>query len=125
MKSVRMVIIHGPASTRVTKIATSFGTNDRVISLIWVAAWKMLMMRPVASAAMNSGADTSRVTSTAWRPSSMTAVGVMVVLLGRARLHREALHQRADQQRPAVDQHEQHDLERQRHDHRRSEEHTS
>src|SRR5690606_952241 len=110
------VSIHGPASTSVTKMATSFGTKVSVISLICVAAWKMLMIRPVTSAARNSGADTIRVTSTAWRPSSMTAVGVMAA---SPALDREAVDQRADQQRPAVDQHEQHDLERQRNDHRR------
>ena len=46
-----MVSIHGPASTRVVNVTTSFGTNDKVISLIWVAAWKMLTIRPVISAA--------------------------------------------------------------------------
>ena len=63
MKSVIMVIIHGPASTRVMKVAISLGTKDRVCSLIWVAAWKMEMIRPVARAAMNRGAETSRVSS--------------------------------------------------------------
>ena len=38
MKSVMCVIIHGPITTSVTKIATSFGTKVSVISLIWVAA---------------------------------------------------------------------------------------
>jgi hypothetical protein len=55
MKSVIIVIIHGPASTRVMKVAISLGTKDRVCSLIWVAAWKIEMMRPVTSAAMNRG----------------------------------------------------------------------
>ena len=49
------MIIHGPARISVTKIAISLGTKDSVASLICVAAWKMLMIRPVASAAKNSG----------------------------------------------------------------------
>jgi len=60
-----------------TNMATSLGTKDSVASLIWVAAWKMLTMRPVTSAARNSGAEISSVSSTALRPSSMTVVGVI------------------------------------------------
>jgi len=32
---------HGPATTSATKTPTSLGMNDRVDSLIWVAAWKI------------------------------------------------------------------------------------
>lgn len=77
MKSVITVSIHGPARTSVTNIAISFGMNDKVISFIWVAAWKMLTISPTTSAATNIGADTSNITSTAWRPSSTTLAGLM------------------------------------------------
>ena len=61
-KSVMMVSIHGPASTMVRKMAISFGTKESVISLICVAAWKTLTVRPVTRAARKSGALISRAT---------------------------------------------------------------
>src|SRR5438067_11261264 len=105
-----MVSIHGPASTSATKTPISLGMKERVCSLIEVAAWKMLTTRPMISATSSSGADTIRVTSMAVRAIAMTLSGVMVRSSGSV----EALGQGAQQQLPAVDQHEQHQLERQR-----------
>src|SRR5690242_18750459 len=98
--------IHGPATTSATKMPTSFGMNDRVASLIWVAAWKMLTTRPMIKATSSIGAATIKVTSIALRPIVMTVSGVIAAPLV------EALRQRAEQQLPAVHQHEQHQLER-------------
>jgi len=36
----------------VAHTASSLGMNDSVISLIWVAAWNRLMIKPVTSATM-------------------------------------------------------------------------
>ena len=45
--------------------ATIFGMKVMVCSLIWVAAWKMLINRPVASEASRSGPAVSMATSRA------------------------------------------------------------
>src|ERR1043166_5891621 len=114
-----MVSIHGPAMIRAMNIATSLGMKDRVISLIWVAAWKMLTSRPTPSATSSIGAAIMRVICRACWPRVITLSGVMFAIGPKSKSQRrrpsveEALRQRADQQIPAVDQHEQHDLERQ------------
>src|SRR5690348_14034511 len=115
--STRLRIIHGPVSASTAAMASSFGMNDRVISLICVAAWKMPTMRPTASAVSSSGAESIRVISSAWRPMVTTVSGVM------AGSPEERLRERAHDQRPAVDQHEQHDLEGQRDEYRRQHHH--
>src|SRR3569832_573705 len=81
----------------------------------------MLTTRPMISATSSSGADTISMISIACRPSVITESGVMSVLFSLFLLAGsiKALRQRADQQLPAVDLHEQHQLERQRHDRRR------
>ena len=76
--------------------------KDRVASLIWVAAWKIETIRPITSATSSSGAETISVTSIAWRPMVITVSGFMASALV------EALGQGAQQQLPAIDQHEQH-----------------
>src|SRR5476649_2463596 len=108
--------IHGPATTSATKMPTSLGMKDSVASLIWVAAWKMLTTRPMISATSSIGAAIISVISIACRPNVITLSGVIAHPLV------ETLGKRAQQQLPAVDQHEQHQLERQR-DHRRRHHH--
>src|SRR3989338_4351171 len=103
--------IHGPVKISITKIPSNFGMKDRVSSLIWVAAWKMLTAKPMVSALSSSGAEIISVISTACCPMVMTVSGVMMSGV-------KALCQRADYQIPAVGQHEQHDLEGQRNDRR-------
>ena len=58
-------------------MASSFGMNDSVISLIEVAAWKMPTMRPTASAVSSSGAESMSVISSACRPTVTTISGVI------------------------------------------------
>src|SRR4051812_17655742 len=115
--STSVRIIHGPAMASTAAMASSFGMNDSVISLMDVAAWKMPTMSPTASAVSSNGADSKSVTSSACRPTVTTISGVMDYL------PEEALGERAHDQRPAVDEHEQHDLERQRDQHRREHHH--
>src|SRR5690349_15265244 len=105
--------IQGPAKISVRNITISFGMNDSVASLIEVAAWKMLTKRPVTSAASSIGAETSSSTKIACLPTSITYSGVMVA--SGVASARKTCNQRADDQLPAIDQHEQHQLERQRH----------
>src|SRR3569833_2618069 len=86
----------------------------------------MLTTRPMISATSSSGADTISMISIACRPSVITDSGVMSVLFSMFLLAGsiKALRQRADQQLPAFDQYEQHQLERQRHDRRRHHHHS-
>src|SRR6185369_5741427 len=56
--STRVVSIHGPAIASTATAATIFGTNDKVDSWIWVAAWKMLTTRPTPSTVRRMGAET-------------------------------------------------------------------
>src|SRR4029077_19116277 len=91
--------------------------KESVISLICVAAWNMPISRPAASADSSIGAASSAVTTSACWPTEMMVSGVI------ARSLVEARRERADQERPAVHEHEQHDLERQRDQHRREHHH--
>src|SRR3982751_2534630 len=102
---MRSCSIHGPATTMTTNTLISFGMNESVISLICVAAWKMLTMRPAQSAVRRSGAEMSNVSSSASRTIAITAVEFM-------RSDSEALRERAEEEVPAVDEYEKHDLER-------------
>src|SRR5260370_13376075 len=52
--------------------------NDSVDSLICVAAWKRLTIRPTTSATSNSGAESSSATYIAWCASVITDSGVMI-----------------------------------------------
>src|SRR5262245_35293666 len=99
-------------------MTSSFGTKESVISLICVAACSMPMMKPVASAASRSGAASFTITISACWPRVITTSGVMSPSSGL-----EARGEHADEERPPVDQHEQHDLERQRDEHRRQHHH--
>jgi len=54
-----------------------------VISLIWVAAWKMLMVSPTIMPARSMGPATNTTVCMADCPISMTCSGVIAVLSGR------------------------------------------
>src|SRR3989338_9266422 len=69
--------IHGPVKISARKIPSSLGMKDRVISLIWVAAWKMLTTKPMTSALSSSGAESISVISIACCPMVRTVSGVM------------------------------------------------
>src|SRR5499427_10355962 len=92
--------------------------NDSVISLICVAACRIETTRPTTNAVSSSGADKTSMTYSACWPMVTTLCGVMAEnsdLIGSD--------QRADQQIPAVREHEQHQLERQRDQHGRKHHH--
>src|ERR1035438_936885 len=112
MNSTSEVSIHGPATARTATAAMILGTNDSVASWICVAAWKMLTTRPTASTVSSSGAETiSSIQRLCW-PRVKTCCGSI------ASAH-EARGERAEEQVPAVGEHEQHQLEGQRDEHRR------
>src|SRR6266849_3789456 len=91
-------------------VATIFGMKVSVISLICVSAWKMLTLSPATSPKRSTGPARARVSSSALRPMAMTVSTVMSLPSSSA----EALHERAGEHVPAVDQDEEHQLERQR-----------
>src|SRR3954468_18388517 len=99
--STSVRIIHGPVIASTAAMASSFGMNDKVISLIDVAAWNMPTMRPTASAVSSNGAASKSVTSSACLPTVTTCSGV----IGKP-LPEKTLGESAHDQRPAVDEHE-------------------
>src|SRR5687768_16344024 len=110
--STRLRIIHGPVNASTAAIASSFGMNDSVISLMEVAAWKMPTMRPTASAVSSGGADSISVISSAWRPMVTTISGVIAGYLSEETLTEKTLTEktlgeRAHHERPSIDEHEQ------------------
>src|SRR6185312_13235924 len=111
--------IQGPVMARVRAIAISFGMKESVISLIEVAAWNAPMTTPVMSAARSSGAARASAISRARLPMLMMVSGVMLRLGSVI----EALGERAHDQRPAVDEHEEHELEGQGDEHGRDHHH--
>src|SRR5690606_1239641 len=108
-----VVISQGPRMAKAAAPASSFGTKARVISLIWVAAWKILITRPTTSTVSSSGAAIFSATSMAWWIMVMTVMEVMEGLL-----QVEAARQRTEQQVADVGQHEEHQLEGQGDGHR-------
>jgi hypothetical protein len=62
VKSTKVLIIQGPAMTPTTNTASNFGMKDKVISLICVAAWKILTTNPITSEVSSKGAEISIVT---------------------------------------------------------------
>src|SRR5690554_2391290 len=114
-----VVINQGPRSARAAAPASSLGTKARVISLIWVAAWKILITRPTTRTVRSSGAAIFNATSMAWWIRVMTVMEVMWGLL-----QVEAARQRTEQQVPAIGQHEQHQFEGQGNRHGRHHHHT-
>src|SRR5262249_48825616 len=97
-------------------LAAIFGMNVSVISLICVIAWKTLTTRPATSPKSSTGPASTSVISSAPRPMP-TTVSIPIVPPGPSRSV-EALQERAHEHVPAVHQHEQHELERQRDQHR-------
>src|ERR1019366_5593312 len=65
--------------TRATETATAFGTNERLVSWIWVIDWKAEIANPTTSAVIRIGAAISPAVARAWTPIS---------LCQRGRLHR-------------------------------------
>src|SRR5579871_5342319 len=102
--------------TSVVATPSSFGMNDNVISLICVAAWKMPTSTPITSPTSSMGAASIRVISSARCAIVMTVSGVMGLAV-------EARCQRSHDQRPAVHEHKQHDLEWQGNQHGREHHH--
>jgi hypothetical protein len=69
--------IQGKNKTIARKTAIILGTKVKVISLIWVTAWKILTISPTTRLNRSIGADISNVVSSALRPISNTMSGVM------------------------------------------------
>src|SRR5262245_34839413 len=106
--------------TSAAAVASSLGMNDKVISLICVEDWHTPNIRPTSSAVKSSGADSISVISSARCATVMTVSGVIVNLRSSV----EAGGDRSHDERPAVDQNEQHDLERKRDQDRREHHHS-
>src|ERR1700683_2253068 len=96
------------------------GISVRLCSWIWVTAWKMLTASPATSATISNGpaifsarlmACEARLTTVSW-------------FMARRLLGVKALDERSDDQIPAVDEHEQQDLERQGDEGRRQHDHS-
>src|SRR3990170_8353514 len=109
-------IIHGASARSTRNTAIILGTNESVISWIWVTACMMLMTRPTTIPTISTGAETMRITSMVSLPMLVTNSGVIIPLT-------EALYERADEQVPAVDQHEEHELKGHRYHHGREHHH--
>src|SRR3972149_5494590 len=110
-------IIQGASARRTRNTAIIFGTKESVISCICVTALMMLTTRPTTMPTISTGAETMRITSIVSLPMLVTNSGVTSILLT------EALYERADQQVPAVDQHEEHELKGHRYHYRREHHH--
>src|SRR5690606_35181384 len=100
-----VMMSQGPSNTSVAPTASSFGMNDKVISLIWVAAWKILIDRPTTRVTSSNGPAMVSATFMAWYVIDMTVSEFMWLLLLI-----EASGQGTQQQMPAVRQHEKHKL---------------
>src|SRR3954454_1799728 len=97
-------------------IAMALGTNESVASWIWVTDWKSEMPNPTASAVSRIGAHSLAARIMACRPISMTVWSFMrSPPARRSTRSRVARHERVHDESPAVDEHEQQQLERQRH----------
>src|SRR3954469_20610995 len=117
VKEMSWPSIQWPEMTITRATPASLGTNVSVTSWIWVTDWNSEMARPITRLVMRMGAATLAVTVIIRSAISMTVVSVM----GSPSM--EARQKGLDDQRPAIDQHEQQDLERERHQHRREHHH--
>src|SRR5581483_8919187 len=97
--------IHGPKSASASTADAIFGMKTSVISLIWVSAWNTATTSPATRPKSSTGPARRSVISSAFRPSWRTNSGLMCASV-------EALDERAHEQVPAVDEHEDHELER-------------
>ncbi|KAI1694737.1 hypothetical protein Ddc_21864 [Ditylenchus destructor] len=118
MYSMNVCTSQGPATIRVTSITSRRGKKLKVCSLIWVAAWNIATSRPTNRLGTTSTATITVVSHSASRNRSTATSGVIALYPA------ETAGQGADNQRPAVHQHKQHDLERQRNDQWRQHHHT-
>src|SRR5581483_2638989 len=107
--------IQWPANTSTRATPIIFGTKTSVISCTCVTDWTSEITRPIARLVARMGPATFATRIRACRTISMTLVSVMALPVTRD--------QRLDDERPAVDEHEQEDLERQRHQDRRQHHH--
>src|ERR1700704_540995 len=73
--------MNGSASSRVTKIASIFGTNTSVCSWIWVSAWNSDTTTPTTRPTTISGDDTTTMVQIASRATSR--VSAPVIFLSR------------------------------------------
>src|SRR5262245_52856078 len=106
MYSISWRVSQGPAQIRVSSITIRRGRKLRVCSLIWVAAWNMATIRPTTRLGTTRMPTIRQVSQSASRNRSTATSGVIAKLLDAA----EAAGEGADDQRPAIHQHEQHDL---------------
>src|SRR5690606_18383343 len=107
----------GPAQISVSSMTSRRGRKLSVCSLICVAAWNIATTRPTSRLGTTSTPTMVAVSHRPPRNRSTATSGVIARLLVLLPLKgAEAAGKRADDQPPAVDQHEQHDLERQRND---------
>src|SRR5262245_36900227 len=104
-----LVSIHGPKRISAAAVAAIFGMKASVTSLICVSAWNTATARPAISERSSTGPASASVSSSADRPMPMTDSTPTPPLPSA-----EALHQRAGEHVPAVHEHEEHELERQR-----------
>jgi hypothetical protein len=65
VKSNIVVAIQGRKIISMMKVTKILGMKVKVISLIWVTAWKMLIRRPMMSPAMSIGAEIKSAVYTA------------------------------------------------------------
>src|SRR6185437_4873886 len=70
----------GKASSKVTKIASIFGTNTRVCSWIWVSAWNSDTTTPTTRPTTISGDDTTTMVQIASRATSRVSAPVIASL---------------------------------------------
>src|SRR5882757_7777762 len=71
--------MNGSASSKVTKIASIFGTNIRVCSWIWVSAWNSDTTTPTTRPTTISGDDTTTMVQIASRATSRVSAPVIVI----------------------------------------------
>src|SRR4051794_27031977 len=105
-----------PVISSAIATAITFGTNDSVGSWIWVAAWNNEIAKPTSSAVSSMGAATLAAVV-------IVVMAMWVTSASLIRASRVGPDERRGDHRPAVDDHEQQQLERQRHDRRRDHHH--
>src|SRR5690606_1196165 len=114
VNSTRCPISRLPSANSATVSPAALATKAMVGSFNWVAAWITPTTTPITSTVSSSGPATQRVATRPPRSSVRASSGVIAAL----RSDRvEAGGQGADDQHPAIDQHEQQDLEGRRDQH--------
>src|SRR5690554_1013206 len=119
--------IQGPAKITISRVTIKRGRKLRVCSLIWVAAWNTLTINPTIKLGRMITHTIKTMRNNAFRKISRVTSGVMVYLpliASHGRLNAETGSQGADNERPAIHQHKQHDLERQGNNQWRQHHHT-